>query len=82
MMKSMKPKIVVITGAESTGKSKLAELLADKYNVPFIPEYARMYIENLGRKYEYSDVEIIAKKQIEQLNSLKNSEILSSMIFS
>lgn len=67
------PKIIVITGAESTGKSTLTETLSTHFNVPFIPEIAREYVENLQRKYIYEDVAIIARKQIEQLNQLKNS---------
>lgn len=66
-MKS-KTKIIVITGAESTGKSTLTKNLAEHYNVPFIPEIARDYVEHLNHKYSYSDVENIAKLQIEQLN--------------
>jgi NadR type nicotinamide-nucleotide adenylyltransferase len=60
------PKIIVITGAESTGKSTLTERLANHFRVPFIPEIAREYVERLDRKYTYSDVENIAKMQIEQ----------------
>lgn len=66
---SSSPKIFVITGAESTGKSKLTKWLADWYKVPFIPEFARTYIGKLNRRYNYEDVELIAKKQSEQLNS-------------
>jgi len=73
------PKIVVVTGAESTGKSELTKWLAHKYKVPYIPEYARVYMEILGGKYNYSDVEIIARKQITQLNSTKGSN--SPVIF-
>ena len=69
-----KPKIVVITGAESTGKSTLTEALASHFNVPFIPEVAREYVENLDRKYNFQDVENIAKNQIETLNKYKNSD--------
>ena len=68
------PKIVVITGAESTGKSTLTESLATYYKVPFIPEYAREYIEKLNRPYNYNDVEIISRKQIKQVNNLIKSE--------
>ncbi len=68
------PKIVVITGAESTGKSTLTEQLANYFNVPFIPEIARSYIETLNRKYEYSDVENIAKLQIEQFIKYRDSD--------
>lgn len=68
------PKIIVITGAESTGKSVLTEWLSNYFKVPFIPEFAREYIENLDRNYNYLDVEKITKKQISQLEALKQSE--------
>jgi NadR type nicotinamide-nucleotide adenylyltransferase len=70
-----KPEIIVITGAESTGKSTLTEQLANHFNVPFIPEIAREYVENLSRKYNYEDVENIAKLQAGKLNELKNLDI-------
>ena len=73
MSKKTSPKIIVITGAESTGKSTLTEALANHFNVPFIPEIAREYVEHLREKYNYHDVENIAGKQVEQLNLLKNS---------
>lgn len=62
-----RPKIVVVTGAESTGKSALALYLAEHFKSPYIPEFARDYIENLGRKYNYHDVEVIARQQVRQL---------------
>jgi NadR type nicotinamide-nucleotide adenylyltransferase len=71
-MKS-EPKNIVITGAESTGKSALTRWLANHFQAPFIPEYARDHIENLGRKYQFSDVEFIARKQIQQLNELQKT---------
>jgi nicotinamide riboside kinase len=57
---------IVITGAESTGKSILSEKLANHFCAPWVPELARSYIEKLGRHYTYNDVEIIAQKQIEE----------------
>lgn len=69
-----KTKIIVITGAESTGKSTLTEALAAHFNVPFIPEIARDYVEKLTHKYNYSDVEEIARAQIEKFDQLKESE--------
>jgi nicotinamide riboside kinase len=69
------PKIIVITGAESTGKSTLCERLANHFGVPYIPEIAREYVESLDRKYNYSDVENIAKIQVEQFNKIKKSGI-------
>ncbi|WP_175550034.1 AAA family ATPase [Mariniphaga anaerophila] len=67
-----KPKTIVITGAESTGKSVLTERLANYFQVPFIPEFARNYIERLNRKYDYSDVEYIARHQVRELQENQN----------
>lgn len=65
-----KTKIIAITGAESTGKSTLAQALATYYNVSFVPEFARNYIEQLHRSYTYDDVILIAQKQVEQYNEM------------
>ncbi|MCK9413331.1 MAG: ATP-binding protein [Prolixibacteraceae bacterium] len=59
-------KKIVITGPESTGKTTLAEELARKLNASLIPEYARSYIEKLDRPYNISDVEIIARHQVDE----------------
>jgi len=69
----LSPKIIVVTGAESTGKSELVRKLATHFNCPLIPEYAREYIETLNRKYLFKDVEHIARMQVEKLNRLKDS---------
>jgi nicotinamide riboside kinase len=69
----LKTKIIVISGAESTGKSELSRQLADHFHAPFIPEYARHYIRSLDRDYTRKDVEIIARKQIQQLRELKQT---------
>ncbi len=67
MEKRIKEEIkrIVLIGAESTGKTELADYLANQMNTVFVPEYAREYIEKLHRDYTYDDVEYIAKKQIE-----------------
>lgn len=70
-----KPKIVVITGAESTGKSTLTEQLAAHFDTLFMPEIARSYVEGLNRKYTYDDVEQIAKLQVENLNNLVTQQV-------
>ena len=56
-------KRVLITGAESTGKSELAMGLAHHFGGIYVPEYAREYVEKLGRPCVYSDVEHIAEWQ-------------------
>jgi NadR type nicotinamide-nucleotide adenylyltransferase len=57
---------IVITGAESTGKSTLAEALATHFKAKWIPEYSRLYIENLNRDYTITDLENIAHHQINE----------------
>jgi NadR type nicotinamide-nucleotide adenylyltransferase len=59
-----KIKRIVITGPESTGKTELARILAQKLNANWVPEYARQYVENLNRPYGYNDVIKIARHQI------------------
>lgn len=69
---------IVLTGAESTGKSVLSQHLAKHYNALVIPELARTYIENLNRHYTYKDVEEIARLQIEKEQGINSNE---SMVF-
>jgi nicotinamide riboside kinase len=63
---------IVITGAESTGKSVLSKVLAKHYDALLVPELARVYIENLGRHYSYDDIALIARMQIEQEQNIPN----------
>jgi len=64
---------VAILGPESTGKSVLAQSLANHYNVQWIEEFARQYVENLTVPYTFEDVCFIAKKQIEQEKQFENT---------
>lgn len=65
-------KHIVITGPESTGKTELAIGLSEKYKVKWVPEFARHFIEQLNRPYEYADVVTIAKKQLEQIKNIQD----------
>jgi NadR type nicotinamide-nucleotide adenylyltransferase len=55
---------VAITGPESTGKSSIANQLAEYFHTVFVPEFAREYIDNLNMPYIYSDILEIAKGQL------------------
>ena len=55
---------VVITGPESTGKSWLTKSLARHYNIPFVEEYARMYLEQTDGRYSEKDLLKIARGQM------------------
>jgi nicotinamide riboside kinase len=64
---------IVITGPESTGKTMISAYLADKLNCQWIPEYARDFIGNLTRPYNYDDIVHIAETQVLQKNEKENS---------
>lgn len=56
---------IAVIGPESTGKTVLANQLAQHYQGVYVTEFARNYLENLGRNYMYEDLLIMAKGQIE-----------------
>jgi NadR type nicotinamide-nucleotide adenylyltransferase len=68
------PKKFVVIGPESTGKSTLCRLLAERFNTLWVPEYAREYLEKNGTDYNYDDLLTIAKGQLE-LQKSYNSQI-------
>lgn len=67
MKKAHHPKIIVITGAESTGKSTLTQELSRFFQAPAFPEYSREYIERIKRPYTYTDVYSISLMQKAQM---------------
>ena len=62
---------IAIVGPESTGKSVLAESLADYYTTTWVPEYAREYLNMIDRPYTKDDLEIIAMEQLSLENRLE-----------
>ena len=61
----MKPKHILILGPESTGKSTLCQDLSTYYSEPWVPEFARQYLLNLNREYDFSDLSTIGRGQME-----------------
>jgi len=59
-------KKVVLIGPESSGKSMLCEKLAKHYDVHFVKEYARTYLNNNGADYSHEDLLQIAKGQLSE----------------
>jgi NadR type nicotinamide-nucleotide adenylyltransferase len=72
---------IAVLGPESTGKTMLAEQLAAHFKAPWIPEYAREYIENLKAPYTYDDVCSIAIKQIEQEQEIGKHNPTAEYVF-
>ena len=68
---------ISVTGPESTGKSWLAQHLAEHYKTHWVPEYARKYLESINRLYTYDDILFIARNQFKEENALaQNNELL------
>lgn len=59
------PKKIVITGPESTGKSRLIKSLAESLDCPFSKEYARTYLEARAANYKKEDLFEIALGQLQ-----------------
>lgn len=55
---------IVITGPESSGKTTLAQALAGHLGVKHVPEFARTYLEFLGRPYVPEDLPAIFQGQM------------------
>jgi HTH-type transcriptional regulator, transcriptional repressor of NAD biosynthesis genes len=55
-------KRIVFLGAESTGKSTLAEYIAKEFSMPFVAEYGREYYEKKGGELDLQDYVEIAKE--------------------
>ena len=82
---------VVVTGSECTGKTSLAKALAEHYDTPWVPEYARQFVLDKGAAADPGDVEAIARGQIELENQLaarapslliQDTDLLSTVIYS
>lgn len=62
-VKSSVKKVCVI-GPECTGKTDLSKFLSEHYNTPWVDEYARAYLNKLGRPYQQHDLTKIAHGQM------------------
>lgn len=72
-------KHICITGPESTGKSTLTKLMANRFLVESASEYAREYL-SVCQTYEYEDLLKIARGQQEIINKVASRS--KSLFFS
>lgn len=81
---------IVITGAESTGKTTLTEALSGYYGEPWTNEFVRQYAEDIARPLQPSDLELIGKGQLGQEDAhidkakrliFHDTNLLSSIIY-
>jgi NadR type nicotinamide-nucleotide adenylyltransferase len=57
---------IAILGAESSGKSTLAEALALRYETLWVPEYLREFVDTHGRVPQEHEQILIARTQLER----------------
>ncbi|MEZ0260863.1 MAG: amino acid adenylation domain-containing protein [Alphaproteobacteria bacterium] len=76
-LKNTKPAVkICLFGPESTGKSTLAEKLAQHYNAPFVPEYAKEHIAANDGAVAYEDIPKIAAGQAKAEAEIKGAPLL------
>jgi NadR type nicotinamide-nucleotide adenylyltransferase len=73
---------VAITGPESSGKTTLCQSLADHFNVGYIPEFARTYLEKTDGKYTQSNLDEMAQGQLKSILSVLHSITICDSDFS
>jgi NadR type nicotinamide-nucleotide adenylyltransferase len=66
-------KRILVTGPESTGKTDLVNYLAERFHGCAVKEYARGYVEQLGRQTNFEDVEHIARQQASEYEKVYES---------
>lgn len=83
-------KRIVLTGAECTGKSTLAQALSGYYGEPWTEEFVRSYVDQLNRELAQADLEDIFRGQIANedagwINSkrfvIHDTNLLSSIVY-
>jgi nicotinamide riboside kinase len=55
---------IVLTGPESSGKTTLALALGEALDCAVVPEFARTYLQYLGRPYTPADLDTIERGQL------------------
>jgi NadR type nicotinamide-nucleotide adenylyltransferase len=80
---------ICLTGAECTGKSRLAAELARHFGTVWIPEYAREYAERVARPLTYLDVVAIAEGQmaleertVSTRLAILDTDLISTVVYS
>lgn len=70
-----RPFKVVVTGAESTGKTTLAQALGAHYGCAYVPEYAREYLTHIKTNYQEKDLVEIARGQLAAQHACKAAPV-------
>jgi NadR type nicotinamide-nucleotide adenylyltransferase len=79
---------ICLIGPESTGKTELAEKLANHLGVIWVPEFAREYALARNNDLTYADVEPIARGQLALHDAAKgelvihDTDLISTVVYS
>ena len=57
-------RLICILGAESTGKTTLAQALASHYACPWVPEYLRQFCQQQGRTPQHEEQAQVIETQV------------------
>lgn len=69
-------KKLILTGPESTGKTTIANFLSAQLDIEFIEEFAREYLNQTQGKYDYDDLEKMAKKSMFILDQKRYDKLI------
>jgi nicotinamide riboside kinase len=76
---------ICLTGAECTGKSTLALLLAESFGGIVVPEFSRTYAERVARELTADDVEPIARGQLSDAGAstlqILDTDLISTVVY-
>lgn len=79
---------ICLIGPEASGKTTLAAWLARAQGVPWLPEFARTYAENVRRPLVHDDVDEIARGHIAAEDALRaprvvlDTDLVSTVVYS
>lgn len=84
-------KVIVLTGPESAGKSRLAEALSNEFSGHLVSEYVREYIDLIQRDTRSDDIPLIARQQLQREDAARlqapellilDTNLLSNLLWS
>jgi nicotinamide riboside kinase len=75
------PELICLIGAESTGKTTLAQLLAAHFDCPWVPEYLREFCESRRRTPTPEEQSLILETQVIHESAALQSARLTSATY-
>jgi nicotinamide riboside kinase len=67
---------IAFLGPESSGKTSIISVLQNDFKAQVIDEFAREYLKEIKTNYAYEDLEIIARKQFENIQKEYQNELI------